>query len=117
MPGVTRVHGRALPESFFGMQPQFYKIAASDISFTATTVGSNFEQAVRAIETVASITVLGTPGAAGFMVGVDGNSFGGRKVNGVDVASTTTLINAIQTFTTSTSTTVTPMSISGVTFV
>ena len=117
MPGITRVNGRALPESFFGMQPQFYKIAAADVSFTATTVGSNFELAVRAIETVASVTVLGIPGAAGFIVGVDGNTFGGRKVNSVDISATATLVTAIQTFTTSTATTVTPMSISGVTFV
>jgi hypothetical protein len=84
--GITRLHGAALPATLTGgYQLKFYKFAAAGFftnaagnSYTVNEPGSVFEKAVRAIEQVATIVVLGTPTSAGFVIGVDGGDFYGR---------------------------------------
>lgn len=74
--GITRIHGSALPGTFTGgYQLRFFKFAGD---FSDTSVGGVFEKAVRGVEKIATVVVLGTPSASGFIVGVDGGSLYGR---------------------------------------
>lgn len=80
-PGITRVNGTAQPGTFHGgYQLKWYLIADDSINYSTgyTAVGSNFELAVRGIETLATVVVLGVPGSGGFIVGVDDATFFGR---------------------------------------
>lgn len=82
MGGITRLNGGAVAESFYGYQPRWFEVADTGFDTTPGAVDSKFEKAVRAIESVATIVQLGTPGTGGFMVAVDGNTFDGRTVSG-----------------------------------
>jgi len=73
--GITRIHGKALPESFYGYQPRWFEIMGN---YTDLTVGGDFEQAVRTIQSVATIVILGNPDNSSFVVAVDGATFDGR---------------------------------------
>jgi hypothetical protein len=73
--GITRIHGKALPESFYGYQPRWFEIMGN---YTNTNVGGSFEQAVRTIESVATLVILGQPDNSSFVVAVDGATFAGR---------------------------------------
>ena len=118
--GITRIHGTAIPQTLTGgYQLAWYEIAGTGFDTTPTIVNSNFENAVRGIETVATVVVLGTPGASGFMVGVDSSTFGGRGDSsgyGLTGVSDTDTLDAAVTAFTSISTTVTAKTISGLTF-
>lgn len=103
----TRVNGTAQPGAFYGLQPRFFNVALTGIHTGYTAVESTFEKAVRGINSVASIVVLGTPASGNVVVAVD-NSFGGR---GTDSA-TDTLAAAIDAATGGTST-VTEVSLVG----
>lgn len=97
--GITRVHGTAYPGSLYGYQTRFFTVAGSGFQTSYGTVGCNFEGALRAIESVASITMVGTPTSAGFVVGIDGDTFYGRDDHTGYAADNstqtlTTLINA-----------------------
>ena len=133
-PGITRVNGWSKPGNFQGgYQIRFFTIADAHTDYTAAgahpgngtgyeSVGSNFENAVRAIESVATIVQLGTPdtgGSAGFIVGVDGDSFYGRDDHTGYAADTSaaTLVTAINKFVGSTSTSVTEVILQGTTLV
>ena len=79
--GITRLHGTAQPGVFTGgYQITWLLIADDSINYSTgyTAVGSNFELAVRGVEALATVVVLGTPTSAGFMVGVDAATFFGR---------------------------------------
>jgi hypothetical protein len=79
--GITRIHGSAVPQTLHGgYQLQFYTVSDNTINYATgyTLTGSNFEQAVRGIENLATIVVLGTPTSAGFTVAVDAGSYIGR---------------------------------------
>lgn len=77
--GITRIHGGAAAGTFHGgYQLRWFEVADTGYDTTPGIVDSKFEKAVRAIENVATIVVLGAPGTGGFMVGVDGGSFYGR---------------------------------------
>lgn len=131
--GILRVHGAAAPQTLTGgYQFKFFTVhdtAGSAINFATganatsstqavayTVAGSVFEGAVRAIEEVASIVVLGTPTSAGFTVAVDGATFAGRddKTGYVD-NSTATLATLIGNYIGSTSIYVGQVSLSGIT--
>ena len=83
MPGITRVHGSTLPSAFYGLQPTYVKISVATATWNMHTgfssVGSNFEEAVRALQTVASPVIVGTPAAVSsdsvFICAVDGATF------------------------------------------
>lgn len=80
MAGITRVHGAAVPASFYGLQPTFVKVLVAtstwDMHTSNSAVGSNFEKAVKAVQTVGSVVMLGTPAAVStdsvFIVALDG---------------------------------------------
>ena len=103
----TRVNGTAQPGAQYGLQPRFFNVALSGVHTSYTAVDSAFEKAVRGINSVASIVILGTPASGNFVVAVD-NSFGGR---GSDSA-TATLAAAIDAATGGSST-VTEVALSG----
>lgn len=94
--GIERLHGGTEPGVFHGgYQLRWFKIADTGYDSTPGAVESKFERAVRIIETVATVVVLGEATSAGFVVGVDYASFDGRQVDGSEVAAATLLDNLI----------------------
>lgn len=83
MAGITRVHGATAAGAFYGLQPVFVKILVATSTYNmhtnASAVGSNFEEAVRALQTVASPVIVGTPAAVSsdsvLVCAVDGATF------------------------------------------
>ena len=79
MAGISRVHGGVVAESLFsGYQQTFLKITGTNVG-TADTGGAgtaitegNFQKAIRAIQTVATISYIGPRADSGFIVMVDG---------------------------------------------
>jgi H2-forming N5,N10-methylenetetrahydromethanopterin dehydrogenase-like enzyme len=129
--GVTRVHGTAVPGTMHGgYQLAWWKVTSTVTNFltgsgavapynvASTVTNSAFEIAVRAIEGVATVVVLGTPTSAGFVVGIDGGDYYGRGDNTGYAASTSVAVlqNAINSFLTTTNAVVTATSIAGLTF-
>jgi hypothetical protein len=79
--GITRIHGSAVPQTLTGgYQLAFYTVSDNTINYATgyTLSNSAFELAVRGIENLATVVVLGTPTSAGFTVAVDQGSFIGR---------------------------------------
>ena len=110
--GITRSHGWAVSESFYGFQPRWFKIAGSGFDTSPNASGSNFELAVRAIESIASVVQLGVVGTGGFVVAVDGNTFDGYTSSGSAVTASAAL-DAVVTAATGISTTVTEVYVGG----
>jgi hypothetical protein len=74
--GITKKYGTALPATLHGgYQLRWFKFVGD---FSDTSVGGVFDLAVRGVEKIATVVVLGTPTAGGFIVGIDGGSFRGR---------------------------------------
>jgi hypothetical protein len=79
MAGISRVHGGVVAESLFsGYQQTFLKITGANVG-TADTGGAgvaitegNFSKSIRAIQTIASVSYIGTRADGGFVVMVDG---------------------------------------------
>lgn len=115
--GITRIHGTAQPGTFHGgYQLEWYKVEHGSVNFATgyTSPDSNFEKAVRAIENVATVVVLGVPTSAGFVVGIDDGSYFGRGDNTGGVNnSVATLKSAIEAAV-GTTATVTALTLSGV---
>ena len=82
MPGFTRVNGTAQPGSVYGLNPRYLKIATGNVTIATDydVTRSNFERAVFAISSEASIVTLGTPSANVFVVVVD-DSYGAAVGN------------------------------------
>jgi hypothetical protein len=120
MTGITRIHGTGQPGTFHGgYQLAFFTVESTLTNFATsyTVTNSNFEKAVKGIEAVATVVVLGTPTAAGFTVGIDGGSYYGRgDTTGFVDNSVTTLQTAINSVLTTTNATVASVAIAGKTF-
>jgi len=126
-PGITRIHGAAIPQVLTGgYQIRWFKAAtagffqdAAGTSYATADAepGSKFETAVRAIQSVATIVVLGTPTSGGFIVGVDAATFFGRD-DETGYAADTALdtIDALLTTALGGAVTTTEVSITGATF-
>ena len=69
---VTRVNGGALPFVATGRALAFYTISKTSVQTGYSAVDSDFEKIVRAIETIGSIELLGTPSAGAFNVAISG---------------------------------------------
>jgi len=79
MATLTRVHGTIVtPSAQYGYSPLFVKVAVAATSFNlATGIDGTFEKAVKAVETLANVIVIGTPvtGTSGsFFMMVDANT-------------------------------------------
>lgn len=77
MPGISRVNGNAAAGAFYGYTPVFLLITGTDVGTASTGGGTsaivegNFEKAIRAISTRASIVFVGPRGDNGFVVALD----------------------------------------------
>ena len=69
---VTRVNGGALPFVATGRALAFYTVTKTGVHTGSSAVDSDFEKIVRAIETVASVEILGTPASDTFRVAISG---------------------------------------------
>ena len=94
--GITRLNGSAQAGAFYGYQPRWFEVADTGYDTTPGAVDSNFEKAVRAIESIATIVILGNPGTGGFMVAVDGNTFDGYTSGGTPVVAAAALEAVIE---------------------
>jgi hypothetical protein len=86
LPGIARVagHGGVAAGTFHGgYQLRWFSVAGTGFDSATLTDSymNNFEAAVRAIESVATVVVLGTVGSSGFIVGIDSASYRGRGDN------------------------------------
>lgn len=115
--GITRIHGGAVPGTFHGgYQLEWYKVEHNSVNFATNyaNVDSNFEKAVRAIENVATVVVLGVPTSAGFVVGIDDGSYFGRGDNTGFVDNSVATLKAAIEAAVGTTATVTALTLSGV---
>lgn len=80
MAGFTRVNGSAQPGAWYGLNPRYLSIETGNVTIDTNydVTLSNFEKAVFAVSSEASIVVLGTPSANIFVVVVD-DSYGAAK--------------------------------------
>lgn len=69
---LTRVNGGALPAITTGRDLTFYTVSLAGVHVGSGAVDSDFEKLVRAIETVSTVELLGTPAAGAFRVAVSG---------------------------------------------
>lgn len=96
--GITRVHGTSYPVGVYGYQTRFFTVAGAGFfttnaasSYTVYSPNSPFELALRSgIENYASVTLVGTPTAAGFTFAIDGDTMYGRDEHTGYLADTTT---------------------------
>jgi hypothetical protein len=68
----ARVNGGAAPGQFIGRNLAMYTISKTGVQTGYGAVDSDFEKLVRAIETIATIDILGTPGGGAFRVAISG---------------------------------------------
>jgi hypothetical protein len=77
MAGISRVNGNAAAGAFYGYTPAFYLIEGTNVGTASTGGGTsaitegNFEKAIRAIRTRASIVFVGPRADGGFVVAID----------------------------------------------
>ena len=69
---VTRVNGGAAPVVTTGRALSMYTVGLTGVHTGYASVDSDFEKLVRAIETVATVEILGTPAADAFRVAISG---------------------------------------------
>lgn len=69
---VTRVNGGALPVVTTGRDLAMYTVSLTNVHVGSSAVDSDFEKLVRAIETVGTVEILGTPSAGAFRVAISG---------------------------------------------
>lgn len=69
---VTRVNGGAAPVVTTGRALSMYTVSLTNVHVNSGAVDSDFEKLVRAIETVATVEILGTPAGGAFRVAVSG---------------------------------------------
>ena len=69
---VTRINGGALPIVSTGRELAFYTVSLTNVHVGYSSVDSDFEKLVKAIETVATVEILGTPAAGAFRVAISG---------------------------------------------
>lgn len=98
---LTRVNGGAFPIGSVGQtlvtgRPlTFYTVGLTGVHTNYSAVDSDFEKLVRAIETVGSIELLGTPGGDAFRVAISGaNKTAGEMQTLLAAAVATTTVAA-----------------------
>ena len=72
MATFTRVNGGAQAGEFFGRDIKFVKATLSSIESGYASPDSNFEKIVRVLETVSTVSVVGTPASNNAMFVVEG---------------------------------------------
>jgi hypothetical protein len=69
---IARVNGGAFPVAVTGRSLTMYTVTKTGVQTGSDAVDSDFEKLVRAIQTIASIEILGTPAAGAFRVAISG---------------------------------------------
>jgi hypothetical protein len=69
----ARVNGGALPVVTTGRSLQMFTVGLTNVHVNSSTVDSDFEKLVRAIETIGTVEILGTPAAGAFRVAISGS--------------------------------------------
>lgn len=69
---LTRTNGGALPVVTTGRALAMYTVSLTNVHVGYDAVDSDFETLVRAIETVGTIEILGTPSSGAFRVAISG---------------------------------------------
>lgn len=70
----VRVNGGALPVVTTGRSLSMFTVSKTGVETGSDAADSNFEKLVRAIETVSTVEILGTPASGAFRVAVSGSS-------------------------------------------
>jgi len=83
---ITRVSGGAAPIVTTGRALSMFTVSSSGVHTSYNAVDSDFEKLIRALETVGTVEILGTPSSGAFRVALSGTS--------VSAADLTTLCNA-----------------------
>ena len=68
----ARVNGGALPVVTTGRDLAMYTIGLTGVHTSSSAVDSDFEKLVRAIETIGTVEILGTPASDAFRVAISG---------------------------------------------
>lgn len=61
---LTRVNGLTAPVVTTGRDLSWYTFTSANLTVSATTVDGDYEKIVRAIETIATVEILGVAGAS-----------------------------------------------------
>lgn len=71
---ITRVSGGAAPVVTTGRTLSMFTVSSSGVHTSYNAVDSDFEKLVRALETVGTVEILGTPSSGAFRVALSGTS-------------------------------------------
>ena len=69
---ISRVNGGAAPVVTTGRSLAMYTVSLANVHVSYNAVDSDFEKLVRAIETISTIEILGTPSSGAFRVAISG---------------------------------------------
>jgi hypothetical protein len=98
----ARVNGGALPVVTTGRTLQMFTVGLTGVHTGSSAVNSDFEKLVRAIETIGTVEILGTPAADAFRVAISGTSVtatsGTASLQGICNAAVATTTVADYTF-------------------
>ena len=95
---VTRVNGGAAPVVTTGRSLDMFTVSLANVHVSYGAVDSDFEKLVRAIETVGTVEVLGTPAAGAFRVAISGSALTATQLQGVCNTAVATTTVAAYTF-------------------
>ena len=98
----ARVNGGALPVVTTGRSLQMFTVGLTNVQVGPSLVDSDFEKLVRAIETIGTVEILGTPAAGAFRVAISGSQVtatsGTGSLQGICNTAVTTTTVADYTF-------------------
>lgn len=80
---LTRTNGGAAPVVTTGRELSMFTVTMSGVHTSYGAVDSDFEKIVRAIETVGTIEILGTPSSNAFRVAISGSSANAAVISGL----------------------------------
>jgi hypothetical protein len=98
----ARVNGGALPVVTTGRSLQMFTVGLTGVHTGYSAVDSDFEKLVRAIETIGTVEILGTPAGDAFRVAISGTQVtatsGTASLQGICNAAVATTTVADYTF-------------------
>ena len=71
---ITRVNGGAAPVVTTGRALSMFTVSSAGVHTSYNAVDSDFEKLIRALETVGTVEILGTPSSGAFRVALTGTS-------------------------------------------
>lgn len=95
---IARVYGGAAPVVTTGRALSMFTVSLTDVHVNYEEVDSDFEKLVRAIETVGTIEILGTPSSGAFRVAISGSSKSASDLETICAAAVATTTVTAYTF-------------------